>query len=71
MLTGWRWISNIGYGDISAMLGLAVLVTVSFMCYFMLLFQFLMRGEIIFVLIVSIELLLILLSASNLFQVTY
>jgi len=53
------------------MLGLAVLVTVSFMCYFMLLFQFLMRGEIIFVLIVSIELLLILLSASNLFQVTY
>ena len=41
------------------------------MCYFVLLFQFLKRGVKTFALIVSIELLLILLSASNLVQVTH
>ena len=69
--TGWQWISNIGYGDIAPMLGIAVLASVTFMCYFMLLFQFLKRGVKTFALIVSIEFLLILLSASNLVQVTH
>ena len=71
MPTGWQWISNIRYGDITPMLGIAVLASVTFMCYFVLLFQFLKRGVKTFALIVSIELLLILLSASNLVQVTH
>ena len=71
MPTGWQWISNIGYGDIAPMLGIAVLASVTFMCYFVLLFQFIKRGVKTFALIVSIELLLILLSASNLIQVTH
>ena len=53
------------------MLGIAVLASVTFMCYFVLLFQFLKRGVKTFALIVSIELLLILLSASNLVQVIH
>ena len=71
MPAGWQWISNIGYGDVAPMLGIAFLASVTFMCYCILLFQFLKRGVKIFVLIVSIELLLILLSASNLVQVTH
>ena len=71
MPTGWQWISKIGYGDIAPMLGIAVLASVTFMCYFVLLFQFFKRRENFFALIVSIELLLILLSASNLVQVTH
>ena len=71
MPTGWKWISNIGYGDIAPMLGIAVLASVTFMCYFVLLFQFLKRVVKTFAMIVSIELLLILLSASNLVQVTH
>ena len=71
MPTGWQWISKIGYGDIAPMLGIAVLASVTFVCYFVLLFQFLKRGVKILALIVSIELLLILLSASNLIQVTH
>ena len=71
MPTGSQWISNIGYGDIAPMLGIAVLASVTFMCYFVLLFQFIKRGVKIFVLIVFIELLLILFSASNLVQVTH
>ena len=71
MPTGWQWISKIGYGDIAPMLGIAVLASVTFMCYFVMLFQFLKRGVKTFALIVSIELLLILLSASNLVQVTH
>ena len=69
MPSGWQWISNIGYGDIAPMLGIAVLASVTFMCSFMLLFQFIKRVVKIIVPIVSIELLLILLSASNLVQV--
>ena len=71
MPTGWHWIQNIRYGDIAPMLGIAVLASVTFMCYFVLLFQFFKRRENFFALIVSIELLLILLSASNLVQVTH
>ena len=71
MPTGWQWVSNIGYGDITPMFGIAVLASVTFMCYFVLLFQFLKRGVKTFALIVSIELLLILLSASNLVQVIH
>ena len=71
MPTGWQLIPNIGYGDIAPMLGLAALASVTFTCYFVLLFNFLKRGVKTFALIVSIELLLILLSASNLVQVTH
>ena len=71
MPTGWQWISKIGYGDIAPMLGIAVLASVTFVCYFVLLFQFRKRGVKTLALIVSIELLLILLSASNLIQVTH
>ena len=71
MPTGWQQISNIGYGDITPMLGIAVLASVTFMCYFMMLFQFIKRVVKTYALIVSIELLLILLSASNLIQVTH
>ena len=71
MPTGWQWISKIGYGDIAPMLGIAVLASVTFVCYFFLLFQFIKRGVKSLALIVSIELLLILLSASNLIQVTH
>ena len=71
MPTGWQWISKIGYGDIAPMLGIAVLASVTFVCYFVLLFQFIKRGVKSLALIVSIELFLILLSASNLIQVTH
>ena len=71
MPIGWQWISKIGYGDITPMLGIADLASVTFVCYFVLLFQFIKRGVKTLALIVSIELLLILLSASNLIQVTH
>jgi len=69
--TGWQRISNIGYGDIAPVLGIAALASVTFMCYFMLLFKPLKHGVKTFSLIVSIELLLIMFSASNLIQVTH
>ena len=53
------------------MLGIAVLASVTFVCYFILLFKFLKRRVKTLAMIVSIELLLILLSASNLIQVTH
>ena len=54
MPTGWQWISKIGYGDIAPMLGIAVLASVTFVCYFVLLFQFIKRGVKTLALIVSI-----------------
>ena len=52
------------------MLGILVLESLTFVCYFVLLFKFLKCELKTFDLILSIELLLILLSASNLVQVT-
>lgn len=71
MPTGWQWTSKMVYGDVTPLLGIAVLASVTFVCYFVLLFQFLKRGIKTLALIVSIELLLILLSASNLIQITH
>jgi len=68
---GWQQISNIGYGEIAPMLGIAALASETFMCYFMLLFKPIKHGVKTFDRIVSIELLLIMFSASNLIQVIH
>ena len=67
--TGWKWISELGYGDIAPLLGVALLASITIVCYLVLFFKFLQRGIIPLVAITVIELFLILLSASNLIQI--
>ena len=67
--TGWQWISELGYGDAAPLLGVAVLASITIVCYLVLFFKFLQRGIRPLVAITVIELFLMLLSASNLIQI--
>ncbi|HBR59358.1 MAG TPA: hypothetical protein DEA86_02660 [Deltaproteobacteria bacterium] len=70
-LTGWQWISELGYGDVAPLLGVAVLASITLVCYLVLFFQFLQRGIKPLVVITVIELFFMLLSASNLIQISH
>ena len=70
-LTGWQWISELGYGDVAPLIGVAVLASIPLVCYLVLFFQFLQRGAKPFVVITVIELFFMLLSASNLIQISH
>ena len=67
--TGWQWISELAYGDAVPLLGVAVLASITIVCYLVLFFKFLQRGIRPLVAITVIELFLMLLSASNLIQI--
>jgi hypothetical protein len=69
--TGWQWISELGYGDAAPLLGVALLASITIVCYFVLFFKFLKRGIRPLVAITVIELFLMLLSASNLIQIAH
>ncbi|MBT3214397.1 MAG: hypothetical protein HN351_07110 [Deltaproteobacteria bacterium] len=69
--TGWQWISELGYGDVAPLLGVAVLASITLVCYLVLFFKFLQRGIKPLVVITVIELFLMLLSASNLIQIAH
>jgi hypothetical protein len=69
--TGWQWISELGYGDAAPLLGVAVLASITIVCYLVLFFKFLQRGIRPLVAITVIELFLMLLSASNLIQIVH
>ena len=69
--TGWQWISELGYGDATPLLGVALLASITIVCYFVLFFKFLKRGIRPLVAITVIELFLMLLSASNLIQIAH
>ena len=69
--TGWQWISELGYGDAAPLLGVAVLASITIVCYLVLFFKFLQRGIRPLVAITVIELFLMLLSASNLIQIAH
>ena len=69
--TGWQWISELGYGDAAPLLGVAVLASITIVCYLVLFFRFLQRGIRPLVAITLIELFLMLLSASNLIQIDH
>jgi len=70
-LTGWQWISELGYGDVAPLIGVAVLASITLVCYLVLFFQFLQRGIKPLVVITVIELFFMLLSASNLIQISH
>jgi len=70
-LTGWQWISELGYGDVAPLIGVAVLASIPLVCYLVLFFQFLQRGAKPLVVITAIELFFMLLSASNLIQISH
>ena len=42
--TGWQWISELGYGDAAPLLGIAILASITIVCYLVLFFKFLQRG---------------------------
>jgi len=69
--TGWQWISELGYGDAAPLLGVALLASITIVCYLVLFFKFLQRGIRPLVAITVIELFLMLLSASNLIQIPH
>ena len=69
--TGWKWISELGYGDATPLLGIALLASTTIVCYLVLFFKFLQRGIIPLVAITVIELFFMLLSASNLIQIAH
>ena len=69
--TGWQWISELGYGDAAPLLGIAILASITIVCYLVLFFKFLRRGIRPLVAITVIELFLMLLSASNLIQIAH
>jgi len=69
--TGWQWISELGYGDVAPLLGVAVLASITLVCYLVLFFKFLQRGIKPLVVITVIELFFMLLSASNLIQIAH
>ena len=69
--TGWQWISELGYGDAAPLLGVALLASITIVCYFVLFFKFLKRGIRPLVAITVIELFLMILSASNLIQIAH
>ena len=68
--TGWQWISMLVYGDVVPLLGISILASVSLCCFLFLLFSFLQRGAKVLVIIVAMELFFILISASNLIQIS-
>ena len=70
-LTGWQWISELGYGDVAPLIGVAVLASIPLVCYLVLFFQFLQRGAKPLVVVTVIELFFMLLSASNLIQISH
>ena len=70
-LTGWQWISELGYGDVAPLIGVAVLASIPLVCYLVLFFQFLQRGAKPLAVITVIELFFMLLSASNLIQISH
>ena len=70
-LTGWQWISELGYGDMAPLLGVAFLASITIVCYLVLFLQFLLKGSKPIIFITMIELFLMLLSASNLIQISH
>ena len=69
--TGWQWISELSYGDAAPLLGVAVLASITIVCYLFLFIKFLQKGIRPLVAITVIELFLMLLSASNLIQIAH
>ncbi|MEC7887814.1 MAG: hypothetical protein VYA44_08155 [SAR324 cluster bacterium] len=68
---GWQWISELGYGDVAPLIGVAVLASIPLVCYLVLFFQFLQRGAKPLVVVTVIELFFMLLSASNVIQISH
>ena len=69
--SGWQWFSELGYGDITPLLGVSLLASITIVCYLVLFFKFLQRGIIPLLAITVIELFFLLLSASNLMHFTH
>ena len=69
--TGWRWTAMLGYGDVIPFLWVTILASVTFVCFLALLFSFLQRGANVLAFIAAMELFFILISASNLIQISH
>jgi len=69
--TGWRWTAMLGYGDVIPFLGVTILASVTLVCFLALLFSFLQRGAKVLAFIAAMELFFILISASNLIQISH
>ena len=66
---GWQWLDHIKKADYLTFTGLIILAGVSGICYLVLLVDFVKARMALFTLLVIAELLLIVLAASNLFDV--
>ncbi|MBF0286740.1 MAG: hypothetical protein HQM14_02905 [SAR324 cluster bacterium] len=65
---GWGWLNHLGNGDYLSFIGLILLAAVDGICYVFLFIFFTKKKKRLYMALVSVELFLILLSASNLMQ---
>lgn len=64
---GWGWLARAGHGDVLNLVGLALLGTVTIVCYLAVVPPFVRRGDRAYGLMALVEALILLLAASGLF----
>ena len=63
---GWGWLGLVGHGDILNFLGIAMLASLTIVCYLAVLPAFLRKGDTVYSAIIVLELAVLLLAASGL-----
>ncbi len=66
---GWGWLECLGKGDYLNFIGLALFAGATGICYLVLFFDFIKKGNKLYTYLVGAELLLVFLAASNLLKV--
>ena len=64
--TGWNWLASLGYADYVNILGIALLASVTTLCYLRLLVRFLQRWNRLQALLAALQILVLLAAASGL-----
>ncbi len=64
-LTGWWWLSGLGFGDYVNFLGVAVLSGVTIVCYFAIIPTLVRKGDRVYGIIAVLEAMVLLLAASG------
>ncbi|MDH5559968.1 MAG: hypothetical protein OEY59_03845 [Deltaproteobacteria bacterium] len=63
---GWGWVENLSRGDYSNYIGIAILTSMTFVCYIGLFFDQIRQRKILITILVVIELVLFIVASSNL-----
>jgi hypothetical protein len=64
-LTGWWWLTALSFGDYVNFIGVAVLSGVTILCYFTIIPTLLRKGDHVYVIIATLEALVLVLAASG------